>query len=61
MGGSAPRLLDQGELSGRRYLMIEFIPGVDADATVQEYRELPATTRRRLLLDLARAVCTAYA
>ena len=60
-GRIGPRLLDQGELSGRRYLMIEFIPGVDADATVQEYRELPATTRRRLLLDLARAVCTAYA
>lgn len=60
-GRIGPRLLGEGELAGRRYVMLEFIPGVDADSAAQEHRQSPPASRRRFALEMARAVCAAYA
>jgi eukaryotic-like serine/threonine-protein kinase len=56
-GGGAPRLLVSGEIDGRRYLALEWLPGVDA---VTAADELPRAGDRPGLLALCRAIARAY-
>jgi eukaryotic-like serine/threonine-protein kinase len=60
-GRVAPRLLEEGELDGRYYILIEHVPGVDAVAALHEGRTRSATARRGAALALARRVADAYA
>ena len=60
-GRVAPRLLEQGDLQGRHYLLIELVAGVDAATAMQQFRDQPAPALQRASLDVARAICTAYA
>lgn len=57
-GGGAPRLLASGEIDGRRYLAIEWLPGVDAVTAAEELRR---AGDRAGLLALCRAIVLAYA
>ncbi|MEA2604664.1 MAG: eukaryotic-like serine/threonine-protein kinase [Acidobacteriota bacterium] len=57
-GQGAPRLLASGEIDGRRYLAIEWFPGVDAETAADELRR---AGDREVLLALCRAVVRAYA
>jgi predicted Ser/Thr protein kinase len=57
-GQGAPCLLASGEADGRRYLAIEWLPGVDADTAADELRR---AGDREGLLALCRAVARAYA
>ncbi len=57
-GGVAPRLLNAGRLDGRRYLAMEWSPGVDAATAAAELRR---TGGRSGLLALCRAIAAAYA
>ncbi|HEV7508760.1 MAG TPA: lanthionine synthetase LanC family protein [Thermoanaerobaculia bacterium] len=56
-GGGAPRLLASGEIEGRRYLAIEWLPGVDAVTAADELRR---SGDRTGLLALCRAIARAY-
>ncbi|HKV13095.1 MAG TPA: lanthionine synthetase LanC family protein [Thermoanaerobaculia bacterium] len=56
-GEGAPRLLAEGEADGRRYLALEWCPGVDATTAAAELRR----RSRSRLLGLCRAVARAYA
>lgn len=55
-GQGAPRLLESGEVDGRRYLAIEWRAGVDAATAAAERRG-----KRAELLALLRAIVSAYA
>ena len=57
-GGIAPRLLGEGDLDGRRWLAIEWLPGVNAAKAAGELRR---QGDRAGLLALCRAVAAAYA
>jgi serine/threonine-protein kinase len=57
-GRLGPRLLEDGELSGRHYLVLDFIPGADVEASTEEYQRSPA--RRQSVLDLAGRIVSAY-
>jgi hypothetical protein len=56
-GGGAPRLLASGEIEGRRYLAIEWLPGVDAVTAAEELRR---AGDRAGLLALCRGIARAY-
>ncbi|MFL6194775.1 MAG: lanthionine synthetase LanC family protein [Thermoanaerobaculia bacterium] len=56
-GDGVPRLLGQGEEEGRRWLALEWCPGVDAEAAAREARR----AGRPRVLALCRAVAAAYA
>jgi eukaryotic-like serine/threonine-protein kinase len=58
-GSLAPRLLGQGELDGRRYLEMEFIPGVDVVTATAQWRE--GQDARHKLLAIAQAITRTYA
>jgi eukaryotic-like serine/threonine-protein kinase len=58
-GHGAPRLLAAGEVEGRRWLALEWCPGVDAEGAAWEIRRAGPAGRPRLL-DLCRAVAAAY-
>jgi serine/threonine protein kinase len=57
-GGGAPRLLASGDIDGRRYLAIEWLPGVDAVTAAEELRR---AGDRPGLLALCRGIAHAYA
>jgi hypothetical protein len=57
-GGGAPLLLASGETGGRRYLAVEWLPGVDAITAAAELRR---AGDRPGLLALCRAIARAYA
>lgn len=57
-GDGAPRLLARGEVEGRRFLAMEWFPGVDAWTAAAEMRQ---RGDRAGLLALARAIVDAYA
>lgn len=57
-GGGAPRLLASGDVEGRCYLAIEWLPGVDAVTAAEELRR---AGDRAGLLALCRAIAHAYA
>lgn len=57
-GSLVPRLLGRGEIGGRRWLAIEWWPGVHAVQAAAELRQLGD---RRGLLHLCRSLATAYA
>ena len=56
-GDGAPRLLAAGEIDGRRYLAVEWLPGVDAATAAAELRR---SGDRAGLLALCRAIARAY-
>ncbi len=56
-GEVAPRLLETGEIDGRRFLAVEWCAGIPADAAALELRH----EDRAALLTLCRAVAAAYA
>jgi eukaryotic-like serine/threonine-protein kinase len=58
-GNPAPRLLRTGEAEGRRWLALEWCPGVDAAAAAGELRRC-GPSGRRALLALCRAIGSAY-
>ncbi|MDI3466570.1 MAG: hypothetical protein OJF50_005391 [Nitrospira sp.] len=60
-GQLAPALLGTGEVDGRAYLEIEFIPGVDAATAAAEWRDREGPKARGELLRLARAIAETYA
>jgi serine/threonine protein kinase len=61
LGGEvAPRLLEAGELDGRRFLAVEWCPGIPADLAADEHRREDGGGRAALLA-LCRAVARAYA
>jgi serine/threonine-protein kinase len=60
-GTAAPRLLECGEVDGRRFLLLEWCPGVDPETTAAEWRSLPPPESRRRLLELGRGIAEAYA
>jgi eukaryotic-like serine/threonine-protein kinase len=57
-GEGAPRLLAAGELEGRRWLLLEWLEGVDANHAAWELRQ---TGDRSALLGLLRRIAAAYA
>jgi hypothetical protein len=57
-GGVAPRRLGSGQRDGRRYLALEWCPGIDAATAAAELRR---TGDRSGLLALCRAIAAAYA
>jgi len=57
-GDGTPRLLASGEIDGRRYLAIEWLPGVDAVTAAEELRR---AGDRAGLLSLCRGIARAYA
>ncbi|HVT57915.1 MAG TPA: lanthionine synthetase LanC family protein [Thermoanaerobaculia bacterium] len=59
-GVVAPRLLSAGALDGRRWLLLEWCPGAEAQAAAAELRDGGPEGRRELLA-LARALAGAYA
>ncbi|HEX9939883.1 MAG TPA: lanthionine synthetase LanC family protein [Longimicrobium sp.] len=59
-GGVAPRLVDEGEVEGRPWLVMEWIAGVDAFAAASELRASRVPGARLRLLELALAVADAY-
>jgi len=65
LGGEvAPRLLEAGEHDGRRFLAVEWCPGIPADAAALELRREDdggSGGGRAALLALCRAVAAAYA
>jgi len=58
--GPAPRLLATGEAEGRRWLALEWCPGVDAETAARELRRR-GPAGRGALLALCREICAAYA
>jgi serine/threonine-protein kinase len=58
-GRSAPRLLEQGEIDGRSYLAIEWLPGIDGYAAAAELRRR-GDLGRAGLLRLGRSILAAY-
>ncbi|PYI94569.1 MAG: hypothetical protein DME97_00925 [Verrucomicrobia bacterium] len=60
-GALAPRLLGKGELDGRLYLEMEFIPGVDVVTAATEWRERGGEQAQDALLCLAQNVARTYA
>ena len=61
VGSPTPKLLGQGELEGRSYLEMEFIPGLDAATAATEWRERQEEAGPRELLSIAQEICRAYA
>ena len=59
-GRVGPRMLEDGEVEARYYLVIEMIEGVDVAAAMQDCREQPLAARQRAALGAARAICSAY-
>ncbi len=59
-GGIAPRLLGAGDLDGRRWLAIEWLPGIDAAKAAGELRRRRGRAGLPGLLALCRAVLAAY-
>lgn len=59
-GSPTPKLLGRGELEGRFYLEMEFIPGVDAATAASEWRERNGPAGQRKLLSLAQAIARTY-
>ena len=60
LGGKlAPDLLDSGEIEGRLFLEMEFIPGVDTVSAAAEFRD--AASHRQPLVLLACSIVSAYA
>jgi len=59
-GEGAPRLLAAGEAEGRRWIALEWCPGVEAESAARELRRR-GPAGRPALLDLCRAVAAAYA
>src|SRR6185503_1915240 len=63
-GDLAPRLLGAGELDGRRFLALAWLPGADALTAAAELRRRPAggdRGDRDGLLALGRSIAAAYA
>jgi serine/threonine-protein kinase len=60
-GRVAPRLFEHGELHGRYYLVMELIAGLDAASAMDHVRDQATAAKQGASLDIARAVCTAYA
>lgn len=60
-GGVGPRLLGVGEHDGRKYLLIDWCPGVNAALAASEYRRSSDGDGRAKLLHLCCAVLDAYA
>lgn len=58
-GGGAPGLLAAGEVEGRKWIALEWCPGVDAERAAREIRRARAAGRPALL-GLCRAVAAAY-
>jgi eukaryotic-like serine/threonine-protein kinase len=58
-GSPAPRLLATGEADGRRWLALEWCPGVDAETAARELRRR-GRSARRVLSTLCREICAAY-
>ena len=58
-GAPAPRLLAAGETEGRRWLALEWCPGVDAGTAAWELRRR-GPAGRRALLALCQEICSAY-
>jgi len=59
-GEGVPRLLGSGEIEGRRWIALEWCPGVDAERAARELRRAEPAGRAALL-ELCRAVAAAYA
>lgn len=59
-GRVGPRLLDEGQLDGRYYLVIELLQGIEATTALREQREQFGDSWQRGSLDIARSVCDAY-
>lgn len=59
-GEGTPRLLAAGELDGRRWIVLEWCPGVDAATAAQELRQRGEAGRPGLLA-LCREIAAAYA
>ena len=60
-GHLAPALLDIGEVDGRAYLELEFVPGIDAASAAAEWRDREGGDARDRLLRMARALAETYA
>jgi serine/threonine-protein kinase len=62
-GWLAPKLLGQGDVEGRAYLLLEFLSGTDAESAAAEWRERAREDDdgRGKLLQLANAIAGAYA
>lgn len=59
-GRSAPRVLDAGEEGGVGYLLLEWRPGISAEAAAAEARRF-GSDARRALVDLCSSIADAYA
>ena len=60
-GAAAPKLLDDGRHEDRRYLLIEWCPGIDASSAAADLRQFQDGESRAKLLDLCVAVLKSYA
>jgi serine/threonine-protein kinase len=60
LDGVAPRLLASGALEGRRWIAVEWFPGVDAEIAARELRRRGSGARPELL-SLCRRIAAAYA
>lgn len=60
-GGVAPKLLGEGRFDDRRYLLIEWCPGIDASSAATDLRQFQDSASRGKLLDLCCAILKAYA
>jgi serine/threonine protein kinase len=60
-GGVAPKLLGEGRHDDRRYLLIEWCPGIDASSAAADLRQFQDSVGRSKLLDLCCAILKAYA
>lgn len=60
-GRGAPRLLGDGEVDGRAYIVMEFIAGVDAEAEALRLRQRGEREGRGALLSLAQGIAHSYA
>lgn len=59
-GDGVPRLLASGQIEGRRWIAVEWCPGIDAESAARELRRL-GPSGRPALLDLCRKIASAYA
>lgn len=60
-GKGSPRLLGQGTVDGRRYLLSSWVSGVDAATAAAEWRVSPGAAVRTRQLELCHRIATAYA
>lgn len=58
---AAPKLLGEGRFEERRYLLIEWCPGIDASSAAADLRQLQNPASRGKLLELCRSILDAYA